>query len=441
MKPTPTLVSGEPSDEIKELLGSAHIVKRLTYKELASALKSISRRVVLKGDEEGDVLYHLREDEDGLVLFIVNVNREKEHNVEIGIHGNYNVEEWNAITGEVSEIPANLSEERTWISVELKPAGSKLFVLKPGKPREKKELRLIKAGEIRLGDTWTIKRYDPNVLVLDYCRVRVSGAWSELLPVPRVHERLVQMGIGTKYVLKFEFESKIDLKERDIYLVIENPKSFKKILVNGVELKEPIESWIDWNFAKYDISGIVERGLNTIEIYGVVNLEPEIENVYVLGDFGVKLGARGTSIIVEEKKEVKCNDLCKEGYPFYCGNIELVKEVDIEVPKGMRAFLEISSLKAALGVVYINGVEAGKLLETRSPKVEITKFIRSGRNEIKILLVGTLRNTLGPLHYRDGDPWFTTPETFYYANGKWTDEYVLRPFGVEGVRIAFYREE
>ena len=441
VRPTPTLIDGEPSDEVRELLRGARIVRQLTYKELANALKDIPCKVVIEGDEDGDILYHLREDEDGLILFIANVSREREHNVRIGIQGNYRVEDWNAFTGETSDASASLSEGKTWISVELEPVGSKLFILRPGKPEGKKKTKLVKVREVKLDNIWNVKRCNPNVLVLDYCRVCVDGAWSELLPVPRIHERLVQMGIGTRYALRFEFESKIDLSEREVYLVIENPKSFKKILVNGIELKESCGFWIDWNFAKYDISGMVGRGLNTIEIHGIVNLEPEIENIYILGDFGVKLGARGTSIIVEEKKETKCDDLCKEGYPFYCGDVELVKEVDIEIPEDVRTFLEVSHLKAALGVVYVNGKEVGKLLETRSSKIEITKFVKNGRNEVKILLVGTLRNTLGPLHYRDGDPWFTTPETFYYADGKWTDEYVLRPFGIEGARIVFYKEE
>ena len=114
------------------------------------------------------------------------------------------------------------------------------------------------------------------------------------------------------------------------------------------------------------------------------------------------------------------------------------KKVNINASKNTRVFLHLEELNSSLAVVYVNGVEAGKVI-LPPYKVEITNTLKPGENEIKILLVGTLRNALGPLHYKGGDPPFISPETFRDMKN-WTDEYVLRPFGVKCAKIFMFKQ-
>ncbi len=435
--PAPSLVDGRPSDEIKKLLDKAKVVEKVDPSLITQMLKDIPRPVLIEGDEEGDVLYHLRQDEDSLILFLANTSKERDHSLRIGIEGSFRVEIWDPLSGERSVMPAEAKDGRTWWSFKLEPVGSGLFVLRPGSPRARAPAKGVKIHETSLKGKWKVKRHDLNVLVLDYCRYRTRGAWSELVPVWKAHDAVIQGGLGTKFSLRFEFESEIEFKGRRAFLVVENPERFK-ILVNGVEVRpEANGHWLDWNFPMIDVSQWLGKGLNVIELEGIVNLEPELENIYLLGDFAVKAAAKGSSKIVEEAREVELGNLCEKGYPFYAGTIELEREVDVDLPRGARAFLRLEGLKAALAVIYVNEEEAGKVIAAPY-EVEITEALRQGSNRIRVLLVGTLRNALGPLHHSQGDPSFIGPETFRDVT-HWTDEYMLKPFGVENISISFFK--
>ena len=69
-------------------------------------------------------------------------------------------------------------------------------------------------------------------------------------------------------------------------------------------------------------------------------------------------------------------------------------------------------------------------------RVPIAALARPGHNEIELELVGTLRNLLGPHHLAGGDPSRTNPEQFRDKT-RWTDDYLLTPFGWEQVRLCW----
>ncbi|MEM2239381.1 MAG: glycosyl hydrolase [Candidatus Bathyarchaeia archaeon] len=438
IQPTPFLINGKRSETISEVLNKAYVVSKIDEKSLSEALKDLPKLIEVKGDD-GNVLYHLRQEESGvLILFLANSSREKAYNLKISIKGLYNVEMWDAISGEKTYWPSEVEFGETVWNVRLEPIGSALFVLKPGEKQSTPQCECrVKICESSISGPWKIRRLNLNTLVLDYCRYRVTGAWSDLMPVWRAHDAIVRNGLGTRFTVRFEFESDIDFKDGNVYLVVEKPERYK-INVNGVEVCFKSDKyWIDWNFPMIDISGIVGKGLNTIELEGTVGVEPELENIYLLGDFAVRVGARGTSRIIGEPSQVDLGDLCQIGYPFYTGEMELTAKVDLNIPEKARVALQFEGLNASLAVAYVNGKEAGKVI-LPPYTVEITDIVKPGENEIKIVLVGSLRNALGPLHYKGGDPPFIGPETFRDAV-HWTDEYVLRPFGLKNAKIIVFK--
>jgi hypothetical protein len=52
--------------------------------------------------------------------------------------------------------------------------------------------------------------------------------------------------------------------------------------------------------------------------------------------------------------------------------------------------------------------------------------------------VGTLRNLLGPHHLNGGDLHWTGPKEFRDKN-RWTDDYILVPFGLDGATLVSRR--
>lgn len=439
VEPVPFLVDGERREAIKDLMSKALRIDKMNLATLVSALNNIPKPIVVEGDERGEVLHHLRWDESGaLILFLANVSRENSYNLRLTLDGSFSVEFWDPMNGERKDYPSVINSGKTSLDVRLEPIGSALFVFKPC-TCESKVLanELVKIYETSISGSWRIRRLNPNILVLDYCRYRINDAWSELMPVWYAHKFIVQNGLGTSFSVRFEFESEIDLKDRSLYLIVERPESFR-IYVNNVKVESKASKfWLDWNFPMIDVSGLIVKGLNTIELEGIVDLEPELENVYLLGDFGVKVGVKGSSKIIDEPSSINLGDLCQLGYPFYAGEIELSKSVNLDVPEDVTVTLQLDGLSSSLAIVYVNDKEAGKAL-LPPYAVDVTGLLKSGENEIKILLVGNLRNALGPLHHKLGDPQYISPETFRDLT-QWTDEYMLRPFGIRSVRILMFK--
>ncbi|MBS7642857.1 MAG: glycosyl hydrolase [Candidatus Bathyarchaeia archaeon] len=436
VSPTPYMVDGKPSEAIGKLISRAKVLDRIDRNLLEDSLKDL-RNVVIEGDPYGDVLSHLRIDGDSHILFIANSSRVREYDLKIRVDGLYTVELWDPFTGSIEAYPVEYVEGKTLFKLNLPPIGSALFVLKPGSTGSINTMRRCKlVSEIPIGGVWSVRRRNLNVLVLDYCRYSVGGAWSDLMPLCRVQEAIAQSGLGSKFKLRFEFQSEVDFIDRKAYLVVEKGNEFR-IEVNGIPIEDwSAGYWIDSSFLMADISRLVGRGINTIELEGVVGLEPELENIYVLGDFGIEVSAKGGSKIIEEPHEVELGDMTRKGYPFYVGELELTREFELDHVDGCSIHVKFDRLDAALALVYLNDTEVAKLI-LPPYEVDVTNYVRKGVNTVKVVLVGTLRNALGPLHHKLGDPDWVSPESFRDP-ANWTDEYMLKPFGVYGVKLRIY---
>lgn len=431
----PSRVDGELSRELRELVERSKLIP-LDRQALEDALKEVPRPVMIEGDPGGAVLYHLRRVDGELLLFLVNTDRSAHRALRVGVEGVWRPELWDALTGGVRELGASVSSGRTWLEIEMPPVGSALIRLAPGRPSLPQGAELKPVLELPLGDSgWELKRLSPNALVLDYCRFSAEGgAWSDVVPVWRAQRQLVSSGVGARFALRFEFECLADPTRLNAKLVVEAPHLYD-VRVNGRLVEGWESSWLDPSFGAADVSGPLVRGPNVVELSGRVGLELELEPVYIFGDFGVEARPGGSSRIVEEKGFVEAPNLCEEGLPFYAGSAELKKRV--EVPRtAKRAVLRISELNAALAEVFVNGGRAGEVL-LPPYEVDVTNLVKPGGNEVSIVLVGTLRNLFGPLHYSGGDPAWTGPETFV-DEARWTDEYVLRPFGFKGAKLVLY---
>ncbi len=435
--PTPYMMDGIPSEAIKKLVGKARIIDRIDRHLIEDSLKNLEREVVVEGDPYGDVLLHIRMDGNNRILFVANSNRDRSYDLRIGVKGRFAVEWWDPFAGSTKGYSADYMDGRTWVKFKLHPIGSALLVFKPGFQESSDDVSRCKLIlEIPIDGIWSVRRRNLNILVLDYCRYRVGGVWSDLQPLCRVQEAIAQSGLGSRFRLRFEFQSEIDFLDRRAYLVVERGGEFR-IEVNGVPVDDwSVGYWIDANFPMADISRLIGKGLNTIEVEGVVGLEPELENIYILGDFGVEVSAKGASKIVEEPCEVELGDMTRKGYPFYVGELELEKKFEIDYREGYRIHMGFDRLDAALALLYVNDIEVAKLI-LPPYEVDVTNYIRNGLNTVRIVLVGTLRNALGPLHNKLGDPDWVSPESFRDP-ANWTDEYMLRPIGVYGAKLRVY---
>jgi beta-galactosidase len=84
-----------------------------------------------------------------------------------------------------------------------------------------------------------------------------------------------------------------------------------------------------------------------------------------------------------------------------------------------NVFLHFDGLYSA-AFVWVNGEYVGKMLFTN--RLDISNYLREGKNEIELTITVGLRNLLGPFHTNEGEPNFVGPDTFErfgsWQNGK-----------------------
>ncbi|MEM2598472.1 MAG: glycosyl hydrolase [Thermoproteota archaeon] len=441
VKPLPSLIDGKPSVELAELINRCTVKEDYSTKSLSDVLPDRCKTLKIDGDEEGNLLYHLRRGDSGdMFLFVFNASRDKAVNARIGLPGSFSIKLLDTLSGSASEFEGYVENGWTYLEHVFEPVSSLLLAFSPGKPRS----MLVKPREractlIPLSSDWNVKRVDPNVLVLDYCRYRTGGEWSEKMPLCRARKQIVAEGVGTRFTLKFDFELKTTPLGKRIKLAMETPGLFK-IRINGKDALWRDEGhWVDDCLRVMSVSEYLKEGSNEIELEGLVGIEPEMENIFLIGEFGVELSSGKNPVIVEEPTRVETGDLTKQGYPFYVGSFELRNEFQYgEDPGSKTVVLRLDGLKASLALVYINGQEAGRVF-MHPFTLDVTRLVRKGVNELKVRIIGTLRNAFGPLHYAGGDPLYIGPETFEDER-HWTDEYVLKPFGLEKAEIVIYEK-
>jgi len=261
---------------------------------------------------------------------------------------------------------------------------------------------------------------------------------------------------------------------------------YKRISINGKGVDFTGDDiYRDIAFRRTPVTSLLREGLNTIlleldfvaatpesldawERYGT-----EIESIYLVGDFAVEPDLspsppaptqRNNSgrllpkpihrfrsfALVEETSEFS-GDLVPEGYPFYAGGF--IMEQTFSFPgktAGQQYDLVFPDAEAVVIHVELNG-ELLPAIAWSPWQTNITEALREGENQLKITLVNSLRNLLGPHHHRDGElhhvgPASFTGKTTWTGGGPgdmdwydvrltrepriWRDDYYCIPFGL-----------
>ena len=86
----------------------------------------------------------------------------------------------------------------------------------------------------------------------------------------------------------------------------------------------------------------------------------------------------------------------EQGCPFYAAGA--VYRQEFQVPKGAgRYLISVPDWYGSVAKVTVNGKPAGHLV-SRPWEIDVTGQIQAGANVVEVLVIGTLKNTLGPHH-------------------------------------------
>ncbi|HIE29426.1 TPA: hypothetical protein EYP66_19325 [Candidatus Poribacteria bacterium] len=483
---TPTLIDGVPAEsEWQELLqhkGVTTVAADKTSVEQALD-KFIPHDVSITdadGNEIGDIYVHHRiapsllKGTGGIsgenhIYFLSSKSRTESYKARIslaitpplakgagGISGK--VTEWHLASGEITDVPVKVEDGRAIVELEFPPVGSHALVVDTAAEIETPATHgeLAVKETIALNGPWMFERLHLNSLTLDTCQYALDdGDWSDKTPIWKARRAawkaagleayagiqpwaLDQKGIkptaGLKLRLKTTFESEVEGK--NVSLVLESASDYT-LSVNGQAVSTETDEWHwDKQFSKVDISEQVKKGENLIELECQYGMDVQVEDMYLIGDFGVRKVADDKYILTDEPQKLTNGNWGEQGYPFYAGNIRYRGKFTCEAEDGQQALLRLKNPKGCLFRISVNDSEP-ILLWYQPWQVDITDFVKHGENSVSIEVISTLRNTFGPLHHKLGDalPWVGPGQFVDEAN--WVDDYQLVPYGlIDGIEIV-----
>ena len=395
------------------------------------------------------ITYTKREYDDFTVHYFVNTSKDiKSANISI------NGKKLDIYTGELHSF-CGVHEFEPWGS---------LMVIEDGSMNcEKSD---IKVDFIRPCGEFKIAKPIENAITLDRCDYYFDGELQEKNGyVLNICERANALEREVK--IHQDYHVVMNYVPNQLFMVCETPEKFE-IRVNGkVVDKSVCGYYIDKSFKKIDISDCIRKGENIISFdcdfvqcdkfyenrrnsfifeseKNKLVYDMEIEAIYLLGDFTVKTDGEwtqldknavrysGTFEIDAPKTKLDIKNIEKQGYPFFCGQMELEGEIEVSGENPVLLFDRkgINAIKVQIG-------NTEKVLLTDN-QLSIADCGVSGKTKIKLTLTNNLRNILGPHHLKEGECYNVSPSKFFKEPciwnenpaEQWSDDYCFVETGI-----------
>ncbi len=434
---------------------------------LVSALKHARQSPVeitdAAGKDVGEIFYQLRSDSGRQILAAMSMERQTWiRGVHIRMKGTGFVTEWDCRTGERFRIPAESDGGwLDWIS-DFPPLGERMFVVtsEPAQVPMKPSYTEVASQPVQGPFTYTLS--EPNVSVLDLAQYRIGdSAWMPETEVLKIDEAVrrqfglplragneIQPWFERKHLprpkavgrLQMRFEFNVErMPASPIQLALEQPANFT-ILLNG----RPVQSnastgwWIDLAIRTLALQPrLIKPGTNTIELSTDFRADIDIESLYLIGAFGVRLN--GTSkIITTLPPTLEPTDLVNQGLPLYSG----VVTYHIPIPKQARTAEDVAIQTPQFEAACIKagaGNSPKQMIAWQPYQAEIPEEALS-RGELDLQVTLTRRNTFGPLHLTPKKAGAYGPDSFRSQGAAWSQTYQLYPSGLlSNPVIAVYR--
>ncbi|MHC4167819.1 MAG: glycosyl hydrolase [Planctomycetota bacterium] len=372
-------------------------------------------------NDKGILFHHRRELEDGQFLFLVNTSIEAASSGKIKAQAG-GVEHWHPETGRITAYPFKKVSAGIRAKFELPPCGS-LLLFMPKQPREEFSAKSQNTVVVPPRGDPEVRRLADNALTLDYVDVTAGGETkknvyfyqaSQFAFAKNGMERnpwdsAVQFRdelIKTKFPAQSGFEAAyhftIDKNVPSrLHIVIERPDLYS-ITCNGKAIS-PVKDqwWLDKAFGRLDIAAVARVGRNTVTIKASpMSIYHELEPAYLLGDF--KLSAAETGFVVEpeEAAALSLGAWDKQGHQFYAADVSYSQTFTIRRRVGRYA-VQLPQWYGSVAEIRVNDKSAG-FIAYQPWELDVTRWIKNGRNEISVIVTGTLKNMLGPHHAGEG---------------------------------------
>lgn len=227
------------------------------------------------------------------------------------------------------------------------------------------------------------------------------------------------------HLIQLRFKIFSDIEAEKTALALEEVKN-TRLFLNGEEISTKAEGYyVDRSIAKVPLPRL-HRGENILIAQVKYNSRVNLEAMYLLGDFGVKLAGRNTRLIKAEEK-MAFGDVRSQGLPFYGGNLTYKTSIDIREKCDLK--IEITRFKSPLLKVFLDGKDCGAI--AFSPYALEIRDITPGKHRLEIEFFGNRYNTFGALHNcNETLSWKGHPNSYRTVGEAWSYEYQIHPQGI-----------
>ncbi|MBQ8409009.1 MAG: hypothetical protein IJY39_09115 [Clostridia bacterium] len=473
---SPTMLDGIETG--KDLLADIETLKVDTVSQLLPLLQT-KKYSLFCCEDERSVMIRRRVDGEKAYYYVFNADCSEKKHITLTVDGHVRAERWDAFAYSREALVSRYENGKTLIDLTLAEGSNALIVTKEGEScntvvPESARMTLV----LPLKPTFRLERKAPNVLLMEYCAFkRECGEYGDEYPILAVQQMLVEENYHGKLTQRFTFIAEKPLG--GLELALEDVDAHE-IVMNGAPVTaKPHGYYMAKAFETVALPDAVV-GENTIEITrDFIPLAKirrkisslfetrkgvELEAAYLIGDFAVRMTqmperngdlrySRRDTVLTAEKETVS-GELTKAGYPFFAGTVSLTQNFEWN-SEADRVKLCVDVLDGCLCKVMVNGKDCG-YMHSVPYEVDVSTAIEKGANTVTIELTNTLRNLLGPYHRPQGEigeirSSYDEPDIGWmggerggdkgwYDNrvpdtGYWTDDYLLVPLGVSGVRI------
>lgn len=448
---TPTLLDGSENENLNKFFTNNSQITYAEVKNTDNTYKLLSSDVISFSNISGEGLYHQRRQfKEGEILFLVNSSLEQEAKANITINGRSLVE-MDAFSGTHYAYPATYSGKKVTTQVILPPAGSLLLYVSGEKQKLLPRKQITDTREVVPTTPVEVKRLKENALFIDFCDLDIAGKSYANMHTAEAEQRYYK-AIGEPYnpwraSIQFKNQT-VEREKKDGHatvtyhiniakgvdyslfkLVVEQPQLWK-VIVNGIPVNATQgEWWLDKSFGVYHAGKALREGENKV----VLDISPtsifaEIQPIYLTGDFHLSPAAQGW-LVERPEHSLTLGSWKQQGLPFYSWDIAYSQHFNISDPKATYE-IQLTDWDGTVSEVFVNGESTG-IIAYQPYKLDVSKWIRKGDNQIEVRVIGSHRSLLGPHHNKTAQgisgPWHWQKVSGEMPAG---EQYILPDYGM-----------
>ena len=401
-------------------------------------------------------IHQIRRDETGLWLFIsrcdepYNKDIARSEGLHIYVNGKYAPKLYDTITGEIKPIRHDNGGGKTHMIISLCDYDSALIFLEDTDEHSGWEppagVTPVQVGNFPMTVDYTLS--EPNVLLLDMAKYALDD--EPLRPLEEVLriDRNIRARLGysagkpqpwvvekkpCEHTVTLEFTINSEIDYENPYLALEDA-DISTITWNG----QPVDNKTDGYYTDKSIEKValppLKKGDNTLRVTYPFGERSNVEAMYLLGEFGVKVAGRLMTVTTLPEK-LGFSDLCYQGLPFYGGVVSY--KLPVDCPEDWDAIIKIPHFTAAVNTVFVDGEK--KAVIAYPPYAWDLGILPAGKHEIVINTYVSRRNCFGDVHNADERYAWQGPAAWVQGDTNWTYEYRLRRTGVLSTPLLYKR--